>query len=309
MLPQFDNRVMSSFLLWFDHNLVRRGEAFVNASGAFYPVDSLINGYYTYGAPFKQFVADFSVTGAGNAYPNKASSKTVNVPTGIYLSGSFTPVGTNGLSGINYDQGQIYMTYPVQNPDTSISGEYAVKDFNVYLTNEPEEKLLFETKFNLTPKTSETQTGLASNAITYPAIFLRHNGSRNEPLAFGGYDSTTFNLRAVVLADSQYALDAVCSIFRDLARTHVTLLTVADMPFNSLGSYKNNDKYSYTGLITGKKSEDQFVFIDEVNIAKFSRNVNLKIENMNPDVFNGVIDFEISKPRYPRRATQGEDIQ
>ena len=69
------------------------------------------------------------------------------------------------------------------------------------------------------------------------------------------------------------------------------------------------NNYSYTGLIKGKSDEDQYVFIDEVNIAKFSRDVNLKVENMNPDVFNGVIDFEISKPRYPRKATQGEDIQ
>tara|TARA_A100001201_G_C4061027_1_gene192694 strand:+ start:209 stop:1138 length:930 start_codon:yes stop_codon:yes gene_type:complete len=309
MLPQFDNRLMSSFLLWFDHNLTRRGEAFTNTSGAFYAVDNLINGYYTYGAPFKQFVSDFSVTGTGNLYPNKASTKHANIPTGVYLSGVFTPIGTNGLSGINYDQGQIYMTYEVENPDTSISGDYAVKDFNVYLTNEPEEKLLFETKFNLTPKTNETQTGLASNQITYPAIFLRHNGSRNEPFAFGGYDSTTFNIRAIVLADSQFNLDAVCSIFRDVSRTHVTLLQTSDMPYNSLGSFKSGNNYSYTGLIKGKSDEDQYVFIDEVNIAKFSRDVNLKVENMNPDVFNGVIDFEISKPRYPRKATQGEDIQ
>jgi hypothetical protein len=308
MIPQFDNRLMSSFLLWFDHNLIKRGEAFTNHGSEFYSVSSLYNGFYAYGAPYHQFVSDFAVTGTGMSYPYEASSKHVQVPTGVYLSGVFTPVGTNGLSGINYDKGHIYMTYEVQNPTTSISGNYAVKDFNVYLTNEPEEKLLFETKFNMTPKTSQTPSGLAPDQITYPAIFLRYNGARNEPFAFGGHELTKINVRAIVLADSQYTLDAACSIFRDLSHTAIPLMTTGDMPFNALGAFKNNVNYSYINLVTGKQSDDKFIFIDEVNVAKFSRDVNLKIENMNPDVFNGVIDFELSKPRWPRKSTEGKDI-
>ena len=149
---------------------------------------------------------------------------------------------------------------------------------------------------------------MAPDSITYPAIFLRYNGARNEPLAFGGMDNTKINIRAVVLADSQYNLDGACSIFRDLSNTHITLLNTGDMPFNALGAYKNNEAYSYTGTTKGKSSSDQYVFIDQVNVAKFSRDVNLKIDNMNPDVFNGVIDFELSKPRWPRKATDGTDI-
>tara|TARA_Y100000593_G_scaffold93138_1_gene186926 strand:+ start:8011 stop:8940 length:930 start_codon:yes stop_codon:yes gene_type:complete len=309
MIPQFDNKVMSSFLLWFDHTLARDGEAWENTSSWFYPVENLYNGLYTYGAPYKQFVSDVSVTGAGVIYPNQKTSKHVSVPTGVYVSGSLIGTGQNGFSGINYDKGQVYFQNPIENPTTSISGDFAVKDFNVYLTNEAEEKLLFETKFDLRPKVAKTATGLAANAITYPAIFLRYNGSSSESFAFGGHDMTKMNIRAVVLSDSQYKLDAVCSIFRDTIHEYVTLLGTGDMPFNTFGDYKSGYQYNYTGLVADKDTEGQHLLhVDDVNVSKFSRDVNLKIDNLNPDVFNGVIDFEISKPRYSRRARYGGDV-
>lgn len=295
MKPQFDNKVMSSFLLWFDHTLLNDGEAYVNHSGKFYEADSLYNGFYTYSAPFKQFVSDFSITGA-------------KIPTGIYLDGVFITPGQSNLTGINYDQGQVYFTSEITNAANRLSGVYAIKDYTVYLTNEAEERLLFETKFNLRPKTTQVETGLEPNQITYPAIFLRNNGSTNEPFALGGYDNTIINVRAIVLADSQYMLDAVCSIFRDKTRTLVTLLEDYEMPYNALGGYKNAVKYNYTGIITGKPSENQYISVQEVTVSKFNRDVNFKINNLNPGVFNGVIDFEISKPRYARRAYFNGDL-
>ena len=295
MKPQFDNKVMSSFLLWFDHTLLSHGEAFTNYSGKLYEVDALYNGLYTYGAPFKQFVQDFSISGA-------------TVPTGIYLDSVFITPGQSSFSGINYEQGHVYFTSEITTPSTRLSGVYSVKDFNVYLTNEAEEKLLFETKFNLRPKTTQTEAGLAPNEIVYPAIFIRNNGGFNEALAFGGFENTVINVRAIVLADSQYLLDGVCSIFRDRARSFVTLFDSVDMPFNSLGGFKNGVKYNYTGALVGKTSENQYVFIENVSISKFNREINLKVDNLNPNIFNGVIDFEISKPRYARRAYLGDDI-
>ena len=64
MKAQFDNTVMSSFYLWFDHTLLTKGEAFTNFSSFFYEADDMYQGYNAYGAPFKQLVSDTSVTGA-----------------------------------------------------------------------------------------------------------------------------------------------------------------------------------------------------------------------------------------------------
>ena len=61
MESQYDNVVMSSFLLWLDHTLLSKGKAFTNTSSFFYDVNSLYNGYNTYGSPFRQFVADESI--------------------------------------------------------------------------------------------------------------------------------------------------------------------------------------------------------------------------------------------------------
>ena len=61
MQAQYDNIVMSSALLWLDHTILNKGAAFTNTSSFFYDVNSLYNGYNTYGSPFRQFVADESI--------------------------------------------------------------------------------------------------------------------------------------------------------------------------------------------------------------------------------------------------------
>ena len=81
MKPQYDNKLLSSFLLYLDNKILSKGEAFVNHSGLFYPVENFFNGYYTYAAPYKQIVSDASITGA-------------NKLTGIYLDGNFIVVAS-----------------------------------------------------------------------------------------------------------------------------------------------------------------------------------------------------------------------
>ena len=48
MKAQFDNQVLSSFLLWFDHTLLNVGEAYHNTTGQFYNVSQEFAGYQTY---------------------------------------------------------------------------------------------------------------------------------------------------------------------------------------------------------------------------------------------------------------------
>jgi hypothetical protein len=133
MIPQFDNILMTSMLLWIDNRVLTRGESYTNYQSVFYPLPNLIYGYYTYGAPLKQMVIDSSITGA-------------NIISGVYINGVFTVPGQNNLSGINATEGQLYFSQPISNPTKALSGNYAVKDFNIYLTSKTEENLLFETK-------------------------------------------------------------------------------------------------------------------------------------------------------------------
>ena len=296
MKAQFDNQVVSSFMLWFDHTLLKEGEAYTNTTGLFYDMEDEINGYFTYALPYKQIVSDKSITGA--------KIPCAEGPTGISINGNPILTGTSGWAAINYFEGQVYFTgnglgaWPVTG---DISGSFAVKDFNIYLTNEPEEKLLLETKHNLRPKVTEDRTGIAIDAITYPAIFLRYNGAHNEPFAFGGLDSTIIDIRAIVLGDNQFHTDAVCSIFRDKARTFMCLFGENEMPYNTLGGFKNSQQFDYTGSIKGKVSASSGVYIDNVWVSRFDRNIPSDMKKMHSEVYPAFIDFELSKVRLPRQ--------
>jgi hypothetical protein len=282
MKPQFENILMSSMVLWFDHTLIKKGEAFSNYNSEFYPITNIYNGYYTYGSPFKNLIRDESITGA-------------NIISGVYLNNNFITTGQSGLVAINADQGQLYFNSELNNP--TISGNYAVKDYGIYLTNENEEKILFETKFNLNPKTTENPTGLPINAQTYPAIYLKNNGGNNTPLAFGGLDSSNINVRAIVISDSIFSMDAVSSIFKDTARTYIPIIQPSEMPFNSLNGLKS--RYNYDLLTTGRAGTANSVYIKNVYISKNVAN-RTQYQDLNPDAISAFVDFELEVYRYPR---------
>ena len=152
MKEQYENLVMSSFMLYVDHKVGVKGEAYTNHTGVFYPIENLYNGYYTYSCPYKQLVCDSGIA-------NQVSSEMPDIMTGIYVDDTFTPTGTNGFIGINHHEGQVYFNQDMSSH--TLSGYFSVKDFNVKITSEPEETLIFETKFDLRPRTNVTPTGLA----------------------------------------------------------------------------------------------------------------------------------------------------
>ena len=47
--------------------------------------------------------------------------------------------------------------------------------------------------------------------------------ANNEPFAFGGQDTTKISVRAIVIADSQFEIDAIGSLFRDERHNYVPL--------------------------------------------------------------------------------------
>jgi len=278
MKAQLDNVLMSSMIMWMDNTILKRGEAFQNYNSQFYPITNIYNGFYSYGLPFKQVVNDSSISGA-------------NLLSGVYVNNSFITVGQSGLTGINPFQGQVYFTG--NQAGKTLSGTYAVKDFNIYLTNQPEEELLFETEYKIRPKTTQNPTGLAIESITYPCIFLKNNGGTNEPFALGGQDQTMMEVRAVVLADNMFNLDAVCSLLKDTARKYVPLIN--NSPFNVFGAL-NSGYFNYNSLTSGINLSNDAFYITEVNISKIFANLNTK----NNQVFPAFVDFTLSNIRYPR---------
>ncbi len=284
--PQHSNTVVSNFLLYLDNKILIKGGGFNNVSSYFYDTDNIENGYYTYASPYGPFISDSSIVGA-------------NIISGVYLDNTFITTGQSGLFNINYDKGRLYFTGEITNASTRISGNYSIKDFNVKLTTQPEEQILFETKHNLKPKIYQKVTGVYSNESLFPVVYLKTNGQKNKPLAFGGEDMTTQGMRAVILADSQYNLDAISSIMGDIIRTYVPLLTGSEYPFNAYGGYKTG-YYNYTGLTQGKVAINQSAFIADAFVLDYSRFVRADALILNPDVHFGMVDFQLEKNRFPR---------
>lgn len=287
MKPQFDNQIMSSMLLWFDNKLLTDGEAFQNTTGRFYSVLDEFYGYDTYASTYSQIVADASVSG-------------VTIPTGLYVGSNLVDVGegaATGLYAIDYNNGRSYWS-GAQGSD--VTGSFTIKDFNVFLTNSTEDEILFQTQYtNRNEISTAIPTGLERGTKTYPVVYLKNDGSRNEPFAFGGQDNTVMNVRAIVIADSQFEIDAIGSLFRDQEKTFVPLFEASEMPFDQFGYYKDGVQYNYTGVTAGK-SESQKVFLEEVNISRFDRVLENEVRKFNPNVFSTIIDFELSKVRNPR---------
>jgi hypothetical protein len=289
MIPQFDNILMTSMLFWLDNKVLTKGQAYTNFQSVFYPVQNMYYGYYTYGAPYKQMVIDCSISGA-------------NIISGVYVSGQFTIPGQKGLTGIDSSNGQLYFSSPITNPTTSLSGNYAVKDYSIYLTSKTEENLLFETAYQINPKTYQSPTGLPLNAETYPVIYLKYQGGKNKPLAFGGYDQTIGNVRAIILSDSVFSLDAVTSIMRDTSRQLIPLIYPNEMPFNSLNSVNVPDNcFNYIKSTASKANTDDYLYINEVNVTKTDTRILNATNSLNRNVYSAFVDFEVIKNRYPRQ--------
>jgi hypothetical protein len=289
MIPQFDNILMTSMLFWLDNKVLTKGQAYTNFQSVFYSVPNMYYGYYTYGAPYKQMVIDCSISGA-------------NIISGVYVNGIFTIPGQNNLTGIDSSNGQLYFSSPITNPTTSLSGNYAVKDYSIYLTSKTEENLLFETAYQINPKTYQNPTGLPLNAETYPVIYLKYQGGKNKPLAFGGYDQTVGNVRAIILSDSVFSLDAVTSIMRDTSRQLIPLIYPNEMPFNSLNSVNSPDHcFNYLESTASKANTDDYLYINEVNVTKTDTRILNATNSLNRNVYSAFVDFEVIKNRYPRQ--------
>lgn len=295
MKPQFDHKVLSSFYLWFDDRVTRHAEAVESGINQqfFYSnnsVDVPAN-QVAYYSPDRQFVANGT-----------------DVPSGVYISGgSFgnsyafveqNPSDPTGLM-IDFNQGRVVMNAGV-GTDLAISGNFNRKTVNSYITNESEEELLFNTDFLLSEQNDETFLqsidGLGSLNYTVPAAFLSYNSSTNKPFELGGMRDTKSNLRAVVIANDNFTLDGILSLFRDSTETCVPIIEFEDFPFGEYFHIKN-PPYDYQAIYQEKMSSSaNYAFIEKINCTKLY-DTSSSAMNIPKDMRIGFIDFNLSTPR------------
>ena len=94
-------------------------------------------------------------------------------------------------------------------------------------------------------------------------------------------------------------VSAVGSIFRDTQKTLVPLFEETEMPFNSFGGYKDGTQFNYS-TSTNSKTSATSCFVEEVYVSNLERGVQTRMRSLNQDIFTSIIDFELTKFRYPR---------
>jgi hypothetical protein len=289
MKAGYITNLMSSFYLWLDHEILTRGEAFINYSGKLYnSPDPNFPNNSIYGAPFRQWVYDSSVPNA-------------NISSGVFVNGNFIARGVSGLK-IDFNKGRAILNSGINSNNVTIN--YSFKEYNIYYTDEREEKLLFEKAYNITPKVTQVTGALGYLDTPYPCIFIKHRMGENVPFAFGGEDSTETMIRCIVLASNSFSLDGLISILSDSARKVFPVLNPDDFPFNYFGDFKLSNNFNYINLCKDQPS-NSLVYIDKVTVSKLDEIDNAKI---NKKCVAALVDFELSDLRSPRVYDQ-EPIQ
>ena len=305
MKPQFQHTLVTSFYLWFDNYLQKNGEAYKNKTGIFYNMtdDRLDSTYNVYSSPYKQFVFDSGLhSGVVNSQGTEGAIVLDRISGETDDGAALEFVrGTSGLK-IDYENGRVFFTgddnSKLPGNTLALSGQFAVKDFNLYMTNQTEEDLIIE-KFKTNNRFGNLETsGVAPYDQVLPAVFITSESINNQPFAFGGLDVTKTNVKAVVMTSDLYCLDCVLSMAADAKKRSFAEVGFADFPTTELGDIKTatySTGYSYNQIETDNTSE--LFHIEEVNVSKLSDRVKKKV---NPDIFVGFVDFEIHKYRRPR---------
>ena len=180
------------------------------------------------------------------------------------------------------------------NTGLSLTGQFSVKDFNVYMTNDTEEDLVVENKYTVNSR-------LPSGPYTYidpyddvvPAIFISSSDAQNKPFALGGMQDTVVAMKAVILADDTYQLDGVLSIFMDSIDECLNPIPMTGYPTTELGDLKDGS-YNYT-TVKGGYSGDMKFYINDVKTSKLTDRDRKSLAH---DMYVGFIDFDVQQHRY-----------
>ena len=280
MIEQFQHKLTSSFFLWFDNFLLKKGEAYSNKTGELFNyVDARLDSrYVAYGSPYKQWVTDSSIAGAV-------------IPTGVSVVGA----GTSGRDdGVVFDFENGRALFSGSDTSMTVTGEFAVKDFSVYLTNDTEDDLIVENKYTVNSR-------IPSGPLTYiepyddviPAIFLSISQAENSPFALGGMQETKIQAKAVILAEDTYQLDGVMSIFMDSVNEVIAAIPMSGYPITELGDLKDGD-FNYTGLANDYLGETKFC-VEKVKTSKLTDRTRNVLAN---ELYVGFVDFDIEQYRY-----------
>ncbi len=289
MNTQFDHILLSSFYLWFEHELISsNSKAYVtNLSNEFKKINftDLPSNVYGYQGMYRQLVADNSVD---------------VINSGIFINGNFISGGTPNIF-LDYDNGRVIVP-KASGASLTITANSTVKEINTYIANDDDEHLLIHGDFveqNASqPYFYNKDNQLDEKTYFLPACFISLTNSENEEFSFGGEENTKTRIHVTVVTKDDYLLDSVLSYFRDRAREMIVHIPYEQYPYGRFSSIKNYP-YSYEALKNSQTITSANVsLIDKVSCSKITNSAVRKA--INKDFSVGFLDFDLETYRFPR---------
>ena len=170
MKPQFQHKLATSYLLWFENFFMKKSEAYSIKTGTFthFVDDRLPAIYESFGSQYKQMVYDSSLP---NTY----------IPSGLYVSGSFVPFEKDKYA-LDFDNGRFIASGIASG--SNVTGQFTVKDINFYYTNDTEENIVLNVQEKINQSVSNIHTDYYQPyEQKIPAIYMSNDSMKNKPFA------------------------------------------------------------------------------------------------------------------------------
>lgn len=263
--------------MWLTNWLEGTGQAYQNITGSLYrqPATGVVGNVYA--SPFKSWVWDSCVGGA-------------IIPSGFYnASGQFL-TRASGLV-IDFVNGRVISP---QNWGGTLSGVYARKEVNVYLSSPQETNYVMEQVYRTNLNVNYPLTGFQGLALAAPLIMITNTKGENVPWALGGIDNSKNTFRCFAISNSNYLQEGINSLCQDAAHSYIPLATYADTPITASGDLKTPG-WSYCNDIKAIYGCANGLYLSAIYPYKLGDHMN-----NNPTFLLSISDFEIEKPRMPR---------
>lgn len=281
MISQQENNLLASFFLFAEHKVIQQGVAYQTLTTRLFPTQdpTLPAGYQGYSSPIKSWNYNSGISGA----------IVINSVSGGGYSSPLTR--TSGVK-IDYVNGRAIVPTSL-GTNLVLTGTASFPEIRVYLPDESEEQLLTQSKYFVNPRfySPLTASGAPPGAYATPAIFINQISAKNEAFQFGGLVDSQSTITVTAFTESNFQMNALMSIFRDLRYQYFPMMNAISDPLNQWGDVKGGDGtgYNYLGYVATYGQPGNLVYISDVRTAKVSDKVRV-----NPQLFAGIIDLDVS---------------
>lgn len=279
MKETLNHKILQSFYSWVDYKLTKDLEAYQEKETQLYYNEDYRIPFESFSSPYKQWVVDSS----SNAY----------IPTGIVVNGTGVPFSNDTF--IDWNNGRLITSEFGEND--SIVCKYSTKEINVYITNDNEEDILFQNKYQLNPVNNiNPETGIPPYELCLPACFILNTINTSVPYSFGSSDfqKKTFTYRTIIMTDNTYHLDGFLSEFENQNNKSIKVISLSDSQFNQYGALKNKyiSGYNYENLNSDDK---ELLYIESIKGSKIS----IGSTQMPNKMKTAFVDFKLVYMRKP----------